>query len=216
LLPSIIDLHAMAPVVSKSLSNSFEVISLLGSPHVHLLLVDNGRSALLGKVPQNQLLEAAHPSSFSLSKGTEITDIEKLYYGHLGENKVNDIIDSFCIDGYAGKEFVLNLQMDEIVIAARELKAQIDKSESDIIWRSWKSAMMSRKMLNRSSFGPISLMKSFYKRGFGNLRSFPKIEKTSFSERWVKERPDVIESRKLTDIPKGQLLVRRPATDGLD
>jgi hypothetical protein len=59
-------------------------------------------------------------------------------------------------------------------------------------------------------------MKSFFKRGFDKKRAFPKVEKGSFSEQWLKQRPNVVESKKITDIPKGQLLVRKPATDGLD
>ena len=123
----------------------------------------------------------------------------------------------FCTDGYTEKSLALDIPINDIIVANREAKAEKAKSDGDLIWRTWKSAMLNRKVLNRSNLGLLSLMKSFYKRGFGSLRSFPKVEKgSSFSEKWVKERPDVVESRKLTDIPKGQLLVRKPATDGLN
>ncbi len=214
LIASLVDLHALAPLICQSSNDSFELISLLHTSKLNVILVDNGRAELLAKSPQNQLLELGHPKYF-LKENSDSKQIEQLYYGHLGKNDPLTLVDAYCIDGYTKNTLLLDISIADIVIAGREQKAQIVKSESDIIWRTWKSAMLNRKVLNRSSFGPISLMKSFYKRGFGNLRSFPKVEKGSFSEQWLKDRPNVVESRKLTDIPKGQLLVRKPATDGL-
>ncbi|MBI1185591.1 hypothetical protein GC194_15090 [bacterium] len=216
LLPGVVDMHAMAPIVSKNLSEAFEIVSLTTQHKLHFILVDNGRSSLLAKSPQNHLLEIAHPQSFLSDSHSQNKVLEQLYYGHLGENDPQKIADDFCVDGYAAKNCMLDLPVNEIIIALREAKAEKEKSENDILWRTWKGAMLNRKILNRSSFGPLSLMKTFYRRGFGSLRAFPKTEKQSFTERWLKERPAVVESRKLTDIPKGQLLVRKPATDGLE
>ncbi|MCB0736205.1 MAG: hypothetical protein KDC92_01735, partial [Bacteroidetes bacterium] len=87
--------------------------------------------------------------------------------------------------------------------------------ETDFSWRSWKNAVLSRKFMNKTKIGPFSLMRTFLKKGWNKKREFPKTGK-SFNEQWVKQRPTVRKTTKLTDIPKGQLLVRKPATDGLD
>lgn len=217
LMPSTGDLFSIAPLLNGcAFGEHLQLLPLLQSSKTHVILVDNGRSELLGLNPQRRLLEFAHPRQFLLGDEEVSNDFERLYYGHLGENKISDIIDDFCLDGYAEKEVYLKTTLEDIVIADRALKAEKTKSETDILWRTWKSAMLSRKILNRSSFGPLSLMRTFFKRGFDGGRSFPKVTKSSFSEQWVKERPDVIQSRKLSEIPKGQLLVRKPATDGIE
>ncbi|MGB0428827.1 MAG: hypothetical protein ACPGLV_00025 [Bacteroidia bacterium] len=215
LLLSLIDLHALAPLLCQTSNDAFELISLLKQPKLNVVIVDNGRSKLLAKTPQNKLLELSHPKYF-LKNNSDARLIESIYYGHLAKNDPLSLVNNFCLDGYTKNSLLLNIDITEIVIAGRAIKAEKNKSENDLIWRSWKSAMLSRKVLRRSRLGPISLMKSFYKRGFGSLRSFPKTEKGSFSEQWVKQRPNVVHSKKLTDIPKGQLLVRKPATDGLN
>lgn len=216
LLPSVTDLHSASKVLmlGKGLSR-YEVVSLNNVSDLHVILVDNGRSGLLGMSPQIELLEAAGPELFASADRKEPTTVDKLYYGYLGESDPFEICDAFCVDGYHKDEIALNIPIEEIIIATREQKAERTKSEGEVIWRTWKGAMLSRKLLNRSSFGPISLMKSFYRRGFDKQRSFPKVSKSSFCERWVKERPVTITSKKLTEIPKGQLLVRKPAMDGL-
>lgn len=217
LMPSTSDLFAMAPLLNGSaFGDHLQLVPLLQMPKLQLLLVDNGRSELLGLNPQRRLLEFAHPSQFLMHEGEHPNDFERLYYGHLGENNITDIIDDFCLDGYAEKGIYLNTALEEIVIADRALKAEKAKSESDILWRTWKRSVLSRKVLNRSSFGPLSLMRTFFKRGFDGGRAFPKVSKSSFSQQWVKDRPDVVQSRKLSEIPKGQLMVRKPATDGID
>jgi hypothetical protein len=215
LVPMLVDLHAIAPLLSQTANDSFELVSLLNSYRINVIIVDNGRSSLLAKPIRNKLLELGHPYYF-LKKDTNSSVVESLYYGHLGSNDPVDVVNEFALDGYGQNTLLLDIPIDDIVIAGREAKAEKSKTETDLIWRSWKSAMLSRKVLNRSSFGPLSLMRSFFKRGFDKKRAFPKVEKGSFSEQWLKQRPNVVESRKLTDIPKGQLLVRKPATDGLD
>lgn len=215
LVPMLVDLHTIAPLLSQTANDSFELISLLNSNRINVIIVDNGRSALLSKPTRNKLLELGHPYYF-LRENSSSKIVESIYYGHLGENDPFELVSEFALDGYGHNTMLIDVPIDDIVIAGRESKAEKDKTESDIIWRSWRSAMLSRKVLNRSSFGSLSLMKSFFKRGFEKKRVFPKVEKGSFSEQWVKQRPKVVESRKLTDIPKGQLLVRKPATDGLD
>ena len=217
LMPAVSDLYAISPLFStRVFGDAIQLLPLLKSSKLHVVLVDNGRSQLLSLQPQLKLLQLAHPYQFVINNDDESNDFERLYYAHIGEGNASSIIDDFCLDGYADDEVYLDINLEEIVIADRALKSEKAKSDGDIIWRTWKGAMLNRKILNRSSFGPISLMKSFYKRGFEGGRSFPKVAKSSFSEQWVKERPNVVESRKLTDIPKGQLLVRKPATDGIN
>lgn len=215
LVASIVDINSLAQIVSVAQTDTFELVSLLSKNRLHVIIVDNGRSGLLGKSPQNKLLEIGHPNYFKLKQ--ESADdflIDRLYHKQLENDTAPE---TFCTDGYTEKSLALDIPINDIIVANREAKAEKAKSDGDLIWRTWKSAMLNRKVLNRSNLGLLSLMKSFYKRGFGSLRSFPKVEKgSSFSEKWVKERPDVVESRKLTDIPKGQLLVRKPATDGLN
>ena len=216
LLPTVADLHSVSQVLmlGKGLSRS-EVVSLTSVSDLHVILVDNGRSSLLALSPQNELLEAAGPQLFTSPNNEGVSTIERLYYSYLGDSDPFDTCDAFCVDGYDKEQIALNIPIEEIIIAAREQKAEKTKSDGEVIWRTWKGAMLNRKLLNRSSFGPISLMKSFYRRGFDGQRSFPKVSKSSFCEQWVKQRPVTTTSRKLSDIPKGQLLVRKPAMDGL-
>lgn len=216
LLPTVTDLQAVSQALNMGEGlDRFEVASLTSFYDLHLILVDNGRSGLLAHSPQNELLEASSPELFAGKENNTPTTVEKLYYSFLGGQSPFDVCDTFCVDGYDSKQIALDLPIEEIVIAIREQKAEKNKSEGEVIWRTWKSAMLSRKLLNRSSFGPISLMKSFYRRGFDGKRSFPKVAKSSFCEQWVKQRPATATSRKLSEIPKGQLLVRKPAMDGL-
>jgi hypothetical protein len=213
LLPSFTDLYAILPIVRGY--GRLTAMPLNAMPHLHLILVDNGRSALLGKSPQNQLLEMGQPRWMGVT-GRHGAVLEKLYYLHLKDADVFGAIDGFLLDGFAAKASALPLAVDQVIVSSREAKAAKENTESDLLWRGWKNAMMNRKMLNRLSLGILSPIRMFYKRGFGHSRSFPKVEKVSFNEQWVKERPTVVESRKLTDIPKGQLLVRKPNTDGVE
>lgn len=214
LLPSFTDLYALLPIAAQG-HRRLTTVPLSALPHLHLILVDNGRSALLGKSPQNQLLEMGQPRWLGLAHGHGAV-LEKLYCLHLKDKELMDAIQGFMLDGYAASATALPLPIDQLIVATREAKAVKENTESDLLWRGWRSAMMNRKMLNRLSLGILSPIRMFYKRGFGPTRSFPKVEKLSFHERWVKERPAVVESRKLTDIPKGQLLVRKPNTDGVE
>lgn len=189
-----------------------QILNLQNLPNVHLVFLDNGRSELLGKSPQNQLLLFGFPSFYN--HRDNLPFLNRLFHSHLGENNPHDVCQAYTLDGFAENDLALSIPLHDIVIADREENSEERKSESDLIWRTWKSAMLKRKILNRSRIGPISLMKSFYKRGYGTKRSFPKTEKGNFTERWVKERPVTKISQKLTDVPKGKLLVRKPATDG--
>ena len=215
LIPSFTDFHVINEILSKSSQGFFEILPF-NSSKIHLILLDNGRSKMLAKSPQMRLLEAGHPNAFLREQRAQKTPLERLYIDLLHHSNHYDLSRGYLLDGSDKDWYALDLPLEEIVIAWREELAAIEKTESDLIWRTWKSAMLSRKILSRLKYSPINPLKSFYKRGFSSKRSFPKTEKVSFHERWLKERPQQTIKKKITEIPKGQLLVRKPATDGLD
>src|SRR5690606_38342658 len=55
-------------------------------------------------------------------------------------------------------------------------------------WKAWKTAMMSRKWLNKGAGMKNFTLKSFYKKAWGENRAFPKIADKSFNEWWLEKR----------------------------
>lgn len=224
-------LHAYGDVNYGSLSvlsgrkdNSSEVQGAL-----HLIIVDNGRSSLLSNPNQRSVLEHIGFDAFynydalfrkigADAYGIPYPGAAGLIFSSYLQQSLNRnyLYNAVFLDGASEFKSPIKIPLREIIIAEREKIALAEKSENDMLWRTWRSAMLSRKFLNRSNLGLVSLTKSLFKRGWSSEREFPKMSKTSFNEQWVKARPTINKSNKLTEIPKGKLLVRKPATDGLD
>lgn len=230
LLPSVSDLYLFAPLKSVYDRNAYLEenmrISLpdrKGEVSYELLLIDNGRSELLRHPEGRELLAATDTKAlapfdclfpFLSDEEEELSGgiLSRMKKWNTGSERGQDAeVYLSTLDGFSEQNANLNLPIREILIRQREKFAERTKSETDLTWRTWKNAMLNRKFLNKSSIGPLSLMRSFFKRGYNGARQLPKMAKNSFNEEWVKTRPEIQESRKLTDIPKGELLVRKPA-----
>lgn len=212
LTPSISDIGVLSSMFSSTGNGDiFSIIEQSGDvKNVKLIILDNGRSDLLAKPTQSQLLMGV-----SRFIGINETNLEQEIFRKYQLNSSKEFRpDLVPLDGYATYDPLVKLPMRDIVLAElTEYSGQIG-TESDLSWRSWKNAVLSRKFMNKSKIGPFSIMRSFLKKGWTKKREFPKNNR-SFNEVWTKTRPTIRKSKKLTEIPKGTLLVRKPATDGL-
>lgn len=212
LIPSVSDIGVLSSMFSSTDNGDvFTIIEQCGDVrNIQLVILDNGRSDLLSKATQSQLLMGV-----SRFIGLTEPDLEQQIFRKYQLNSSKEFRpDTVLLDGYSTHDPLVKLPMREIVLAELTEYSGQTGAESDLSWRSWKNAVLSRKFMNKSKIGPFSIMRSFLKKGWTKKREFPKNSR-SFNEVWTKSRPTIRKSKKLTEIPKGTLLVRKPATDGL-
>lgn len=183
------------PAVHISLGNRF------GREHIgpiesSVMLIDNGRSNILGEIPQRQALYCIHCGACSKYSN----------FATHGEAK-NAVIDTIKAPFYSGpKHFESNFKLPLSGLATSSCPVAIDlkglvlenrrlaveqkmEGRSDALaWKAWKTAMLSRKWLNKGAGMKAFTLKSFFKKHWGEAREFPKPVEQSFNEWWIQTR----------------------------
>ncbi len=169
--------------------------SQFSSQEVHVILLDNGRTNLLQEIPQRQALYCIHCGAcaeVSNVKSQERPSIIKAIKAPFIEQTPESWEASFLypLSRRANQSCPVNIDLKQLMLTNRKLAIgqKVFGRSDNLAWSAWKKAMLSRKWLNQGSSMKQFTLKSFYKKQWGESRSFPKVADKSFNQWWVETR----------------------------
>ncbi|MBI1222599.1 MAG: hypothetical protein GC180_08355 [Bacteroidetes bacterium] len=183
------------PAIQFSFGNR-NIKEKIGPKETYVLMLDNGRSELLAAIPQRQALYCIHCgacskfSNFDKQQSAPLSVIDALQYPFtIGPTHFNDNF-MFPLSGRATEACPVNIDLKGLVLENRKLAvdSKLDSRSDALAWKAWKTAMMSRKWLNKGGSMKNFTFRSFYKKPWGNQREFPKTADQSFNEWWQETR----------------------------
>ncbi len=183
------------PAVHISLGNRFGRESM-GQVESVVMLIDNGRSTILGEIPQRQALYCIHCGACSkysnFADETEATKsvIDIIKAPFIQGPKHFETNFKLPLSGLATSNCPVAIDLKGLVLENRRLAVEqkMEGRSDALAWKAWKTAMMSRKWLNKSAGMKSFTLKSFFKKHWGEARDFPKPVDQSFNEWWVQSR----------------------------
>lgn len=173
-----------------------------GPAEVYLVLIDNGRTDLLAKIPQREALHCINCGACLSNSNLSVLNKdfgEGNFYGPIGAVKAPHMAGfekyiewsfDLPLSGRASSYCPVNIDLRDLLLENR--RECIDKGASSRMdgyaWVVWKKTMMSRKWLNKGAGMKNFTLKGFFKKGWGEARDFPKATEKSFNERWSETR----------------------------
>lgn len=167
-----------------------------GQQETWVLMLDNGRTDLLAHIPQRQALYCIHCGACSrfsnklpLNKDLDsiIDTIKAPFVKHPRHFEDNF---NLTLSGRTTEICPVGIDLKGLVLENRKQAVeQKQEGRSDgYAWKAWKTAMMSRKWLNKNSGMKNFTLKSFFKKAWGEKREFPKVTDRSFNEWWIENK----------------------------
>lgn len=161
-----------------------------------VILIDNGRSNLLGQADQRQALSCIQCGACShvcpvftsiggfAFKNGPIGAVTFPHMHGMEEYKHQSYSSTIC--GRCTDICPVKIDLhNHLLRNRRDSVAQgHNKSGDKMMWFSWKKMMLSRKHLNRGSSVKNFILKSFFKTAWGEQREFPKVIDKSFNQLW--------------------------------
>jgi len=183
------------PAVHISLGNKFGRESK-GPQESLVVLIDNGRSTIIGEIPQRQSLYCIHCgacskySNFANDSEAPESVIDIIKAPFIKGPQYFEANFKLPLSGLATYNCPVAIDLKGLVLENRHLAVQQkQEGRSDALaWKAWKTAMMSRKWLNKGASMKSFTLKSFFKKHWGEGREFPKPVDQSFNEWWQKTR----------------------------
>lgn len=161
-----------------------------------VLMLDNGRSNLLSEIPQRQALYCIHcgacewHSNFQGVHNEVTSVIERIQAPYtLGPEHFEDNF-MLPLSGRASKSCPVGIDLKGLILENRRVavdRKQEGRSDA-LAWKTWKTAMLNRKWINKSGGIKNFTLKSFFKKYWGEEREFPKTAEKSFNEWWLETR----------------------------
>ncbi len=172
-----------------------------GPREVHLLLLDNGRTEVLAEIPQRQALYCIHCGACQQhSNRLQVRAYDdQLFSSVIDAVKAPFVSDfdryiglsfEFPLSGWSTSRCPVNIDIKNLILENRHQAVErksLGKGDS-YAWVAWKTAMMSRKWLNKGATMKNFTLRSFFKKSWGEQREFPKIQEKSFNELWIEQR----------------------------
>jgi len=206
ILPSATDLNVFWPLLStyrkgKMLATYNSLISGPSqnkneeSSEMYIVLIDNGRTKLLADSKKREALFCIKCDA-CLNVCPVYTNIGENSYGTTYSGPIGAVISP----AISGEEFnhlsqasttcgkcsevcPVNIPIHNLLLKNRS-DSNYDAGGLDkMAWKSWEMAVMSRKMMNQSTTAKNIMLKSFFKKAWGEKRELPKI-KPSFNQQW--------------------------------
>lgn len=166
-----------------------------GPEEVYVVLIDNGRTKLLSDkkmkeslycikcaaclnvcpVFQNiggQSYETAYPGPIGAVISPAIYGEDYLHLSHAS-----------TICGKCTEVCPVNIPIHDLLLKNRSDNNYNAGGIEKMAWKSWEMAMMNRKIMNQSSSAKNIMLKSFFRKSWGDQREFPKA-KVSFNQAW--------------------------------
>ncbi|MDX5321782.1 MAG: LUD domain-containing protein [Bacteroidota bacterium] len=163
-----------------------------GPVEVYVVMLDQGRSDLLAEIPQRQALYCIHCGAcakYSNFEGTTtVIDRIKKPFTEGASHFSDDFM--LPLSGKATNACPVGIDLKGLILENRRMAVEQkqDGRSDNLAWKAWKTAMMSRKWLNKGASMKNFTLKSFYKKYWGDQREFPKVADKSFNEWWLETR----------------------------
>jgi L-lactate dehydrogenase complex protein LldF len=218
IIPSLADLDLFWPLLSTHGTGQNLTVynTVLGGPkqagetdgpeEMYVILLDNGRTNLLAQKDQRQGLYCircgACLNACPVYKNIGGHTYDTTYSGPIGsvitphmegmENfKHLSFASSLC--GKCSEVCPVKIDIHKMLLLNRR-----DSVEEGIVtkmeklgWKGWKTGMMKRKMMDMLSGGwKNRLLKTFFKKSWGDNRNLPDVAPKSFSQQWKEEHPE--------------------------
>ncbi|MBI3233362.1 MAG: lactate utilization protein [Bacteroidetes bacterium] len=170
-----------------------------GPKDIYIILLDNGRSNLMAHANERESLNcidcgACHRVCPIFTKiGGYSYETEKT--GPIGlitnpltlkdkEIKDQSFASSLC--GKCNEVCPVNIDLKYHIASVRNIKNEAEASIQDKYgWMSWKKMMLKRKRMNQNSSLKSFMLKTMFKRGWGEHRDFPEFAERSFNQLWT-------------------------------
>lgn len=165
-----------------------------GPAESFVLLLDNGRSELLAEIPQRQALyciRCGACSEFSNFSDDGTRSVIEIIRNPFTKGPIHfDSNFLIPLSGRATEACPVHIDLKGLVLENRKKAVDLkQEGRSDALaWKAWKTAMLSRKWLNKGQTMKNFTLKSFFKKHWGEARDFPKIEEKSFNDWWLETR----------------------------
>jgi L-lactate utilization protein LutB len=160
------------------------------------LMLDNGRSNLLAEIPQRKALycigcNACNSYSNLQAVNKNSPSVIELIRAPFKEGP-HRFADTFMLplSGKATEACPVGIDLKALVLENRRLAVErrLDGRSDGLAWKAWKTAMLSRKWLNKGVSMKNFTLRSFFNKYWGEGREFPKIVDQSFNEWWIEVR----------------------------
>lgn len=161
-----------------------------------VLMLDNGRSSLLSEIPQRQALYCIHcgacerHSNFNGVHENLMPVIDLIQAPFtLGQEHFQDNF-KLPLSGRATNACPVGIDLKGLILENRHVAVErkLEGRSDAMAWKTWKTAMMNRKWINKSGSIKNFTLKSFFKKYWGEGREFPKTADKSFNEWWLESR----------------------------
>ena len=176
-----------------------------GPDEMYVILLDNGRTELLGNTDQRQALSCircgaclnacpiykgvgghSYGSTYSGPIGSVITP----HYEGLDQFKHLSFASSLC--GRCTEVCPVKIDLHKLLLYNRRdsVDQHLNNKSEKFMFTIWKKAMLSRKMMNKGSAGVKNfVLKNFFKSAWGERRELPIIATKSFNQQWIETHP---------------------------
>lgn len=217
-IPSLNDLHLFLPLLSSHgtdqkltainsiLSGPGKTSELDGPEEMYVILLDNGRSAILESVEQRQALSCircgaclnvcpVYKFSGGHAYGTEamgpIGSVLMPYKYSLNDYKHLSYASTLC--GKCTEVCPVKIDLHKLLLYARKdvVSDNLLSRKEKLIFYVWKKTMLSRVKMNKSLRTKNFILSKFFSKTWGPEREIPQIAKQSFNETWRKRFPEL-------------------------
>ncbi|MGV3684560.1 MAG: LutB/LldF family L-lactate oxidation iron-sulfur protein [Daejeonella sp.] len=172
-----------------------------GPEEMYVILLDNGRTNLLAQKDQRQGLYCircgACLNACPVYKNIGGHTYETTYSGPIGsiitphmagmkEFKHLSYASSLC--GKCSEVCPVKIDIHKMLLLNRRdaVKEGLNSGPESLGWKAWKLGMMKRKMMDLlNGRWKNALLKTFFKKNWGENRGLPEVSKESFSKQWA-------------------------------
>jgi L-lactate dehydrogenase complex protein LldF len=170
-----------------------------GPQEVYVILIDNGRSSLLAKKEQRPALTCIKCGACS-----NVCPVYKTIGGHaygiinpgpIGavtaqhlqpKEGFSHLSGASTLCGKCDQVCPVNIEIHNLLVENRRENAENEKHGliENYVWKMIIGAMLNRKKMNRGETFKNLIIKSSYKKDWGERREFPELAKKSFNQLW--------------------------------
>lgn len=170
-----------------------------GPQEVYLILVDHGRSRLMAEARQRQaatcigcgachhvcpVFQMIGGQTYETARSGPIGQVMNPFL--LGEKEVLHQTLASPVCGRCNEVCPVNIDLQHLISEARNTINEKNASVQDKYgWISWKKMMLKRKRMNQGNSLKSFMLRTMFRRGWGESREFPEIAERSFNQLWT-------------------------------
>jgi len=167
-----------------------------GPEEFYVVLLDNGRTKLLEDKESRESLYCIKCGA-CLNVCPVYNSIGGQAFGTTYPGPIGAVVspsifgDSFLhlsqastICGSCSEACPVNIPIHDLLLKNRASKTYDAGGLDKMAWKSWEMAMMNRRIMNQSATAKNIALRSFFKKAWGDQRTFPKVQ-VSFNQAWT-------------------------------